>query len=115
MKDLLDSVERVFVAENLGGDDVTVDDAFFYRLWKHFFNQQKRFTVRFQQIMNRFVSIMNGNSEPPEIAGNGRLAHADGAGQPENDHPGRPSKTWALKSSVTSGSMPNQWLNPGRA
>ncbi len=70
-----------------------------------------------QHPVDRGVSIVNGDAKSPEGSGDGRLAHADRAGQAEHDHlDGTVSRNTNSRSSgVTAGSIPNHAAKPGRA
>ena len=57
-----------------------------------------------------------GDAETTEHGGGGALAHADRAGEAEDDHrPPKLSTTRRRSAGVTSGSTPNQAAKPGRA
>ena len=71
-----------------------------------------------QQSVHRGIGIVHRHAEMAEHPGGGRLAHPDGARQPDNHHdrqPGRSAATWLRSASSTTGSAPYQPAKPGRA
>ena len=71
-----------------------------------------------QQPVHRCIGIVHRHAEMAEHAGGGRLAHPDGAGEPDNHHdrqPRRSAATWLRSASSTTGSNPYHPANPGRA
>src|SRR5262249_44650004 len=66
--------------------------------------------------MHHRISLEHRHAQLAQRAGYRRFAHADRAGEADDAQESyRPCATSARNSSVTSGSTPNQALNPGRA
>ena len=69
------------------------------------------------QGMHRRIGIVNRDTLVHEHLARGRLSHADGAGQAENNghDVSPPASTCDRSASVTLGRTPNQRSNPGTA
>ena len=78
-----------------------------------------RAPARTQQPVHRLMGTKDEYPLAPEQGRGRRLAHGDRAGQAEDNHCRNQScaacRTLSLSSGVTSGSMPNQAVNAGRA
>ncbi len=72
---------------------------------------QTRLAFRLQQTMRGNIGIMDGNAQSVHHRRNGRFPHADRTGKAQNDH----RVTISVSSSVTSGIIPCQRENAGRA
>ena len=72
-----------------------------------------------EQTVDRRIGVVNPCAASPERTGHGRLAHADRAGEPKDDHRPTPrqspSAAKARSAAVASASAPNQAAKPGRA
>ena len=106
--------ERFGVGENLGGQDVPVDSAALDDAGKSCPHGFHRLTLVPQHAVDGGIGVVDRHAEAAEDPGGGRLAHADGTRQAQDNHYS-PSRTWALSASVTRGSTPNQAAKPGRA
>jgi len=63
------------------------------------------------------IGVANANAKRPQARRHGRLAHADGTGEAEDEHqpPSMSATMTARSSSVTSGVTPNHRSKPGTA
>ena len=114
MKDGLQFGERGRVVEHGLAQARPVDGAPGDRVRKSRPDQGHGLAPRFGDGVNRRVRIVGRNAQAPERAGRRGLAHADGAGEPEDDHCPSASSIRDLNLPSTSGATPNQRSNPGR-
>ncbi len=119
VEDALEPRQRVPIGEHPAAEPLTVDPAIPDRAGKGRRDRRHRGTPRPQQGMHLAVGIEDGHAEPRKDPPGGRLAHANGAGEPQDHHhppaPADASSRKARNSAVTSGSMPNQAAKPGLA
>ena len=113
----LEPAQRRRVAEHAPAQPPAVDAAgLVAHPGKCRLDRADRGAARAEQPMHRGIGIEQRHAEPPQHRRGGALAHADRAGEAEDDHRGAASvvSTAARNSRVTRTGAPNHASNPGR-
>ena len=92
-----------------------VDLALAHGRWKRGFDRRHRLALI--EPVHLGVGVAHRHAALAEVLGRGGLAHADRAGETDDQHhdASRCATTWARSSGVTSGLTPNQRSKPGTA
>ncbi len=117
MDDGLKPNQRVLVFEHDPGQRSPVNAAVMHDA-EGLADGGNRFRIPFEQAMDPGVGIVNGKAEAAEAVRRRSLSHSDRSRESENKHriqDPRACRTYRRNSSVTTGSLPNQWAKPGRA
>ena len=115
MEDGLQPGQRLRIVEDAGAERAAVDMALTDGAGKGGLDFRHRLAARPEQPMHRGIPLMHGDAHAAQQAGGGGLAHTDRAGEADHFHGANPATTARRRSSVTSGSTPNQAAKPGTA
>src|SRR5690349_1049472 len=114
MKDAFEPLQRRRIAEDARTQLAAIDAALpIGNAGKDRDHSRHRGAPRRQEAMDGGVAVVDGYAEPAKHRGGRALAHADRAGEAENDH--SVASTARRSAGVTSGILPNQAAKAGRA
>ena len=113
--DRLQSPKRAAVAKDMVTERRPIHRATPDNPGKRLTHRRHRRAPRAQQFVDHRVGLEHRHPEAREAARRRGLSHADGAGEPEDDHRPVSPATTARNRSVTAGVTPNQAAKPGRA
>ena len=118
MHDRLEPPDRVRVADQLFATSfVAIDLAVDRRAGKRRLDRRDRLAL--VEPMHHRVGIVHRHAGLAEESRRGRLAHADRAGEAEDEHhvvfARMSASIMARCSGITFGATPNQWVKPGTA
>ena len=116
MDDGLQSLEAVAILSQDVGQPVPVDGPVPNDAGKGLADGANRRSTRGIEPVHSRIGIPDHGARVRKHGSRGRLAHADRAGEAENNHASRSSACKAIRRTFTSGgSMPNSARNDGRA